>query len=76
MSDLDIYQQQNFGNRTGFGRRSALVLVDFTIGFNDPKLFGGGNIDAAVHSSARNACPSPSPAWCMQTTAPTPGCSA
>lgn len=51
MSDLDIYQQQNFGNRTGFGRRSALVLVDFTIGFNDPKLFGGGNIDAAVKRS-------------------------
>ncbi len=48
MGDLDIYQQQNFGNRVGFGRRSALVMVDFTVGFNDPRLFGGGNIDAAV----------------------------
>jgi maleamate amidohydrolase len=48
MSDLDIYKQQNFGNRVGFGERSALVIVDFTVGFNDPAHFGGGNIDAAV----------------------------
>ena len=44
----DIYRQQNFGNRIGFGRRSALLVVDFTVGFNDPKLFGGGNIDPAI----------------------------
>lgn len=44
----DIYRAQNFGNRIGFGRRSALLVVDFTVGFNDPKLFGGGNIDAAI----------------------------
>lgn len=44
----DIYREQNFGNRIGFGRSSALLLVDFTVGFNDPKLFGGGNIDAAI----------------------------
>jgi maleamate amidohydrolase len=48
VSDLDVYARQNFGNRLGFGRRAALVLVDFTNGFNDPALFGGGNIDAAV----------------------------
>lgn len=48
MSELDIYQQQNFGNAVGFGRRTALLVVDFTVGFNDPALFGGGNIDAAV----------------------------
>lgn len=48
MSDTAIYQQQNFGNRIGFGRRSALLIVDFTVGFNDPKLFGGGNIDPAI----------------------------
>ncbi len=48
VSDLDIYKSQNFGNRIGFGRRAALVIVDFTVGFNDPALFGGGNIDAAV----------------------------
>jgi len=48
MADIDIYRQQNFGNRLGFGRRSALLVVDFTVGFNDPALFGGGNIDAAI----------------------------
>ena len=48
MSDLDIYKKQNFGNRAGFGRRAALVIVDFTVGFNDPEQFGGGNIDASV----------------------------
>jgi maleamate amidohydrolase len=48
MNDTAIYKQQNFGNRIGFGRRSALLVVDFTVGFNDPKLFGGGNIDPAI----------------------------
>jgi maleamate amidohydrolase len=48
----DIYREQNFGNRIGFGRRSALLVVDFTVGFNDPKLFGGGNIDPAVKRTA------------------------
>ena len=52
MSDADIYRSQNFGNRIGFGRRSALLVVDFTVGFNDPALFGGGNIDAAVKRTA------------------------
>ena len=48
MADVDIYRKQNFGNRIGFGRRAALVMVDFTVGFNDPNLFGGGNIDPAI----------------------------
>ena len=51
MSDLDIYKKQSFGNRAGFGRRAALVVVDFTVGFNDPSLFGGGNIDPAIKRS-------------------------
>lgn len=48
MGEIDIFKHQNFGNRIGFGKRAALVLVDFTVGFNDPNLFGGGNIDPAV----------------------------
>lgn len=48
MNDVDIYKRQNFGNRVGIGRRAALAIVDFTVGFNDPALFGGGNIDAAI----------------------------
>ena len=48
MRDVDIYQHQSFGNRMGFGERVGLVVVDFTVGFNDPNWFGGGNIDAAI----------------------------
>ena len=48
MGDLDIYEKQSFGHRIGFGRKTALLVVDFTVGFNDPALFGGGNIDAAI----------------------------
>ena len=43
MSELEIFRRQNFGNPIGFGRRSALLVVDSTVGFNDPALFGGGN---------------------------------
>ncbi len=48
MSELEVYARQQFGNPIGFGRRAALLVIDFTVGFNDPALFGGGNIDAAV----------------------------
>ena len=48
MSDLHVYRHQNFGNRIGFGAKSALVIVDFVAGFNDPALFGGGNIGPAI----------------------------
>jgi maleamate amidohydrolase len=48
VSELEIFRQQNFGNPIGFGRKAALLVVDFTVGFNDPTLFGGGNIDPAV----------------------------
>lgn len=46
--DATIYERQDFGNAMGFGRRAALLVVDFTVGFNDPSLFGGGNIDPAI----------------------------
>jgi len=48
MSETDIFKKQNFGNRLGFGRKPALLVVDFTVGFNDADQFGGGNIDAAI----------------------------
>jgi len=52
MSDASIYARQDFGKTMGFGRRAALLIVDFTVGFNDPSLFGGGNIDPAVRRTA------------------------
>ena len=48
MDDADIYRRQGIGNQLGFGKRPALINVDFVNSFNDPEWFGGGNIDAAV----------------------------
>ena len=48
MDELDIYQKQGFGNRSGFGERPALLIIDFVNGFTDADQFGGGNIDAAI----------------------------
>ena len=48
MNADDIYRKQQFGKKTGFGRRSALLVVDFVNGFTDPDSLGGGNIADAV----------------------------
>ena len=48
MSELDIYARQGFAQRVGIGRRPALVIVDFVVGFTDPAHFGGGNIGEAI----------------------------
>jgi maleamate amidohydrolase len=47
-NDNEIYSAQGFGGRVGIGARPALCIVDFVDGFVDPKVFGGGNIKAAV----------------------------
>ena len=47
-NDKDVYRRQNFGNRVGFGRKPALLIVDFQVGFADPEVFGGGNVREAV----------------------------
>ena len=52
MSDLDIYKRQGFGRSSGWGKRPALVIVDFVNGFNDASQFGGGNIAAAITRTA------------------------
>jgi maleamate amidohydrolase len=48
MTGDDIYAKQQFGQKTGFGRKSALLIVDFVNGFTDPDILGGGNIGEAV----------------------------
>jgi maleamate amidohydrolase len=48
MSDDDIYRKQQFGQRTGFGKTPALLVIDFVNGFHDPEILGGGNIAEAV----------------------------
>jgi maleamate amidohydrolase len=52
MSDEAIYKKQQFGQKTGFGKSSALLVVDFVNGFTDPEIFGGGNIAEAVTATA------------------------
>ncbi len=52
MSESDIYRKQGFGNSSGFGVQPALLVVDFVNGFNDPDLFGGGNIAQAIAHTA------------------------
>lgn len=51
-NDKDVYRRQNFGNRVGFGRKPALLIVDFQVGFADPEVFGGGNVREAVAATA------------------------
>lgn len=48
MGGNSVYAKQTFGQKTGFGRSTALLVVDFVNGFVDPDVFGGGNISDAV----------------------------
>ena len=48
MDESEIFRRQGIGSRLGFGKRPALINVDFVNSFNDAEWFGGGNIDAAV----------------------------
>jgi maleamate amidohydrolase len=49
--ETSIFQRQHFGQRMGFGVKPGLLVVDFTIGFNDPDAFGGGNIADAIRNT-------------------------
>ena len=49
---LAVYQRQNIGRASGFGAHPALLIVDFVNGFNDPAMFGSGNIASAVVRTA------------------------
>ena len=53
MSDqIDIYRDQGLGAAMGFGKRPALLVIDFINGFNDHDLMGGGNIQDAIDHTA------------------------
>ncbi len=51
MKNDSIYAKQTFGQKTGFGRSTALLVVDFVNGFVDPEILGGGNIADAVKAT-------------------------
>ncbi|MGR7995109.1 MULTISPECIES: isochorismatase family protein [unclassified Xanthobacter] len=46
--DTSVYQRQKFGQKLGFGVSASLVVIDYTRGFADPAILGGGNIAAAI----------------------------
>ena len=51
MDELEIYDNQGFGNSSGLGRLPALLIVDFVNDFTDPSAFGGGNINEAIRNT-------------------------
>lgn len=51
--DQAIYQKQGFGRALQPEAPAALVLVDFTVAFVDPKHMGGGNIEQAARKSEK-----------------------
>lgn len=50
-SELEVYERQGYGRKSGFGDRPAIVVVDFVNGFADPDQFGGGNIQEAIDNT-------------------------
>jgi maleamate amidohydrolase len=48
-----IYSRSGIGNRVGFGRRAAVVVVDLQNGFTDPSCSVGGDLDAVVEATRR-----------------------
>ena len=50
-SELEVYERQGYGGKSGFGVRPAIVVVDFVNGFADPAQFGGGNIQEAIDNT-------------------------
>jgi maleamate amidohydrolase len=56
MTSDEIYRTQQFGQKTGFGQRPVLLVVDFVNGFADPQLLGGGNIRDAIAATVPLLC--------------------
>ena len=46
-----VYERQGYGQDLGYGERPALLVVDFTNGFADPQMLGGGNIVSAIDNT-------------------------
>jgi maleamate amidohydrolase len=47
----EIYSRSGIGNRVGYGRRAAVVVVDLQNGFTDPACPVGGDLDAVVEAT-------------------------
>lgn len=46
-----IYEKQGFGGTSGFGHKSALIVVDFVNGFVDPEVLGSKEIAKAAEDT-------------------------
>ena len=47
-AESGVYAQQGFGTPLPVQGNIGLLIVDFVVGFADPKTFGGGNIAPAI----------------------------
>lgn len=50
-TDEEFFRERGFGQPLGFGKRTALVVVDLICGFTDPDMPLGANLDAQVEVS-------------------------
>lgn len=48
---LKSYQSKGFAARSGFGRRPALLIVDFIVGFTDPESPLGGDFSSQLDAT-------------------------
>ena len=48
--DREFYQQRGIGNKMGFGKKPAVVVIDLQLGFTDPNFPLGGDLDRVVES--------------------------
>ncbi|MCD8504610.1 MAG: isochorismatase family protein [Burkholderiaceae bacterium] len=53
MKDIAIYEKQSFGQKLGFGRKTALLIIDFQVGFTSADVLGGFNINQAIDNTAK-----------------------
>ena len=47
-SDLDFFNERGFGRVIGFGTSPAILSIDFMVGFTDPKMPLGSDLDAQI----------------------------
>src|SRR5438093_11792212 len=48
--DRQFYQERGIGNKMGYGKKPAVVVIDLQLGFTDPNLPLGGDLDRVVES--------------------------
>lgn len=51
VSTIDLYRSRGLGARVGFGERAAVVVVDFIVGFTDPKSPLAGNFASELRAT-------------------------